>query len=396
MKICKTIKIIFILCFAACSSSANFRENCCSPSPIANTYYSQGIAKRKAGEIEAAIELYQKALNVSPLFTCARVNLALLYHQAKKYDEALFEFSIAKSQQPKDSILRRSIGNVYRDLGKLDQAEQEYKNSIELDETNANSYYHLAGIYNKKKLYDQANENYVKFLSLERSNQYPKQLEYSKKYTSWYKSKKSLDNIEKIAKNFSELLKPKFDYKQCNENFSLAFVVDKSGSIRDNQVIETIKSSLSDVIPKLKSNIKLSIIAFDYAPFILSRNVTMDQEGKNTTINRIKMLYGNGQTIIIPAIDLALRTLKASNNACRSMIIISDGKFANQSEIAKDLLGKNKDIHLAVIQLGKGGSYPEMLTISRAANGTYYSVPDLKRTNITVLEVLESLKLIDN
>ncbi len=146
----RNISIICFVLFGLHSLVANAQEE--------NKYIRQGNAKYDAGKKDSskyddAIVLYKKALELQPQSFSATFNLGDALFQKKKYDEAIKEFSIMASRETnkmKLSHLHHNIGNCYYMMGKLDEAENEYKKALRNNPYDKDTKYNLALIQSKK------------------------------------------------------------------------------------------------------------------------------------------------------------------------------------------------------------------------------------------------------
>jgi len=100
-----------------------------------------GLALGLTGERERAVASFQRALHLNPRYIEARMNLAIVYNELGRYDEALQEF---RAEQPRDpdhgnlspdvrSYLAEShglLGDSYRNLGLNADAVLEYRKAL--------------------------------------------------------------------------------------------------------------------------------------------------------------------------------------------------------------------------------------------------------------------------
>lgn len=94
---------------------------------LSNAYLNIGLAYEGLGQIDLAISTYEKAI-VMEKDPIGYYNLGLVYYK-KKHDhqKALELFLKARDLNPREPDVHLHLGNLYRDEGKIEQAEEEYR-----------------------------------------------------------------------------------------------------------------------------------------------------------------------------------------------------------------------------------------------------------------------------
>ncbi len=113
--------------------------------PNAGTYYILGLAHYYRNEVEQAINQFQKALDLQPAFTRARVHLALVLLNKKMADEAIREAKKVLSQDDEDALAHNIVGSAYLLKGNYSEGLAELNRALELDPS-------LADVHIKKGL----------------------------------------------------------------------------------------------------------------------------------------------------------------------------------------------------------------------------------------------------
>lgn len=195
----------------------------------------------------------------------------------------------------------------------------------------------------------------------------------------------------------SHVPNPKHIGKECHGDYALALVVDKSGSVLDNQVLESEKRALLEVIPKLKTETTVTLIAFEFAPWMVVNRLKMNKEGKELAIKKMLLLEPNGTTVPLPAIDQAVKLLKYSEQRCKAFIFMSDAKFRFfTSEDEFEYIFRDKKVDsMAVISLLKGGDTVIMKNLADAGGGDFYQVNDLAQTGKLLTDILQGWDLLE-
>src|SRR4051812_15231037 len=127
------IKYLYILLMVMITTYCNAQD--------AKTYYEAGIEKGKAGNLNEAVQLLDKAVVMAPgeyLYWKGRGTLKCLL---KQYNESLTDFSECIKLKPdlKDSYLSR--GAVQWELSNYQLALEDFTHALHLDPQLASAYY---------------------------------------------------------------------------------------------------------------------------------------------------------------------------------------------------------------------------------------------------------------
>ncbi len=88
-------------------------------SALAGTY-------KKMGDYGNAELVYRKALSIAPENLVLRNDLASLYLQQERLDDATAELTVILEKEPQERKARHSLGHVYEKLGRYEEAISEY------------------------------------------------------------------------------------------------------------------------------------------------------------------------------------------------------------------------------------------------------------------------------
>ncbi|MEW5996724.1 MAG: AAA family ATPase [Candidatus Micrarchaeota archaeon] len=173
---------------------------------IANDYFEKG-------DYEKAIENYNMAILLNPVFSEAYFNRALCYYQLKNYDKSIADYSKAAELDPKNP-------NIYNNKGDAFYRKQEYASAI--------------------KDYDKAvmlNPNYLKAL-------YNRALSYA-----------SLEDYDKAVEDFTKVVKLKPDFAEAFHLRGLAYEYagDLDSSIKDYEKALELNPGLAEARSHMES-----------------------------------------------------------------------------------------------------------------------------------------------
>ncbi len=128
-----------------------------------------GLALGMNGERERSVSAFRRALELNPNYLEARLNLAIVYNELGRYDDALKEFAAERPRDPDHDNLSPDVrtfladshallGDAYRDLGMPVDATQEYRKALKLAPQFLDVKNKLGAIYCAMGLYSDAEE----------------------------------------------------------------------------------------------------------------------------------------------------------------------------------------------------------------------------------------------
>ncbi len=124
-----------------------------------------GLAAARAGNYEAAIPLFSRAIDTGKL---SRENLVITYDNRgnafvgkRLYYRAIADYTEALKLAPEYANAYNGRGNAYADKGLDDQAIADYSRAIELRPKHMNAYYNRGVAYHKIGRYRRAVADYT-------------------------------------------------------------------------------------------------------------------------------------------------------------------------------------------------------------------------------------------
>jgi tetratricopeptide (TPR) repeat protein len=129
----------------------------------ANGLYTDKKYPEAADKYEQALPL---ATGKNKLVVLER--LADSYDKAKQTDKAIATYQQALQLDPQNGNLHNNLGNVYANMGKVDEAKAEFQKAAEVDPTGASQYYFNFGavLYNTGNM-DEAVTSFKKAIDLD-------------------------------------------------------------------------------------------------------------------------------------------------------------------------------------------------------------------------------------
>ena len=122
------------------------------------------------GYYEAAIALYQKALEKKPKLATAYNNLSWTYNQAGQYEKALESAERAVALKPHMAVAYSNRAGAYAGLGQYDEALRDSTMAIELEPELSGAYINRGAAYNGLSQYDMAIADCTKAIELDPKN----------------------------------------------------------------------------------------------------------------------------------------------------------------------------------------------------------------------------------
>ena len=94
---------------------------------ISNSYYNLGLQQAEVRNLSGAVESLKNSLKFNKYNIDARNLLGLVYHEVGETVDALSEWVISQSYQPKDNLANRYLDEIQKNRGQLDTINQTIK-----------------------------------------------------------------------------------------------------------------------------------------------------------------------------------------------------------------------------------------------------------------------------
>ena len=108
---------------------------------------ARGIAYRNVGQIQLAINDFDRALDLAPAYAEAYVNRAAVYSTQGQYHRAIKDLDEAILLVPDLALAYNNRGSAYRELGQPQKAIEDMDESISLDPDDFTAYYNRGSAY---------------------------------------------------------------------------------------------------------------------------------------------------------------------------------------------------------------------------------------------------------
>jgi Mg-chelatase subunit ChlD len=186
-------------------------------------------------------------------------------------------------------------------------------------------------------------------------------------------------------------VEPKEPPKREEKNRAVVLVVDKSGSMRDDNRLLFAKEAAKAVARQLRDIDLLGVVGFDDSPFVVVYLESMARlRGVvNTQIDRLKP---GGQTYFLPALLEARRQLERANATRKHIILLSDGVTRGSQGELVDLVSAMKSdskITVSAVAISAEADVRIMKRLSQYGGGLFHHTVDPSTLPQIVLEQIQ-------
>lgn len=186
-------------------------------------------------------------------------------------------------------------------------------------------------------------------------------------------------------------VEPKEPPKREEKNRAVVLVVDKSGSMRDDNRIVYAKEAAKAVARQLRDIDLLGVVGFDDSPFVVVYLETMARL-RGVVDNQIDRLKPGGQTYFLPALLEARRQLDRANATRKHIILLSDGVTRGSQGELVDLVATMRNdskITVSAVAISTEADVRIMKRLSQYGGGLFHHTVDPSSLPQIVLEQLQ-------
>lgn len=186
-------------------------------------------------------------------------------------------------------------------------------------------------------------------------------------------------------------VEPREPPKREEKNRAIVLVVDKSGSMRDDNRLVFAKEAAKSVARQLRDIDLLGVIGFDDSPFVVVYLETMARL-RGVVDTQIDRLKPGGQTYFLPALLEAKRQLDRANASRKHIILLSDGVTrGSQGELVDLVTAMRNDskITISAVAISTEADVRIMKRLSQYGGGLFHHTVDPSSLPQIVLEQLQ-------
>lgn len=158
---------------------------------------------------------------------------------------------------------------------------------------------------------------------------------------------------------------------------AVELLIDKSGSMADQNKIGAAKKAALLSIQALKDEDYVGVVGFDHAPFVII-DLKKAGEAKVQAEHRLQNLTAAGQTNPLPALSQARQSLRAIEASRKHIIVLSDGKFPLASDAYVEEINRlnREGVTVSAVALGVEADVPFMKILAKYGHGAFYHTLD--------------------
>ncbi len=132
----------------------------------AKTYYQLGNDYYEKGDYEKAIENYNMAILLNPVFSEAYFNRALSYYQLKNFEKSVVDYTKSAELDPQNPIIYNNRGDAFYRKQDFLGAIKDYDKAITLNPNYLKAFYNRGLSYASLEEYEKAIEDFSKVITL--------------------------------------------------------------------------------------------------------------------------------------------------------------------------------------------------------------------------------------
>jgi uncharacterized membrane protein len=173
-------------------------------------------------------------------------------------------------------------------------------------------------------------------------------------------------------------VEPKEPPKREEKNRAVVLVIDKSGSMREDNRFIYAQEAAKAMVRQLNDNDFAGVVGFDVSPFVITplSRVSSIRRSFDSDIERLRP---SGRTYLLPAINEAKRQLERQDAALKHIIILSDGETGGSGGDYIDLVHVMRSelkITVSAVAIGADANLPLMKRITQYGGGFFHHTID--------------------
>jgi len=118
------------------------------------------LRHHQTGNLPAAESIYRQILHLEPDNPEALHLLGVIAYQQQDYATAANLIGRALARKPNFADAHSNLGNVFREMGRVDEAEKSYRKALEVNRTFTMAHYNLGNILMNQKRFNEASQSF--------------------------------------------------------------------------------------------------------------------------------------------------------------------------------------------------------------------------------------------
>lgn len=125
-----------------------------------------GACYKSTGDLDGALQMFEKATKINSKYAEAHYNLALIYHEIGRIDNAINSYKLSIEINPKYPDAQNNLGILYLNKNLTDKAVKHFEIAIDLRPNFSEAHNNLGSSFQKIGLIEKAIECYQKAIKL--------------------------------------------------------------------------------------------------------------------------------------------------------------------------------------------------------------------------------------
>ncbi|MBI4529850.1 MAG: VWA domain-containing protein [Deltaproteobacteria bacterium] len=186
-------------------------------------------------------------------------------------------------------------------------------------------------------------------------------------------------------------VEPKEPPKKEEKNRAVVLVIDKSGSMREENKLLYAKEAAKAAVGQFKDTDLIGVVGFDVSAFVVVPLGPVEKS-RATFTAQLDRLKAAGRTYLYPAMVEAKRQLEKQKASRKHMIILSDGETGGSGGDYLDLVAVMKEelkITVSAVAIGGDANIPLLSRIAKYGGGLFHHTHDPTTLPQIVVQQLE-------
>jgi tetratricopeptide (TPR) repeat protein len=203
-------------------------------------YNSLGDAYGRLGRLSQAIEVFDRAIEISPGYDEARYNLGVAYAKMDRWPEAIEAYERVLKINPDYIEAYNNLGVAYGKIGRVTEAIEFYQHAIKLKPDYAEAYYNLGRLFGNNGRTDEAIDAYKQAIKIKP--------DLAQAHNNLGRIFANSDRWHEAIEAYKQAVKFKPDLFEAHNNLGYAYLAvgDKNSALAEYNILKSLNPQLAD------------------------------------------------------------------------------------------------------------------------------------------------------